>query len=197
MKNKKTAKTTIVVAMLLAVSLYFIAGTYARYTSEYKGGAAVDVAKWNVALKNGEDEKSEKLALKLEPTENSLVVNGKIAPSMTATGKVVVDLTDTEVAVEIAALIAEKDYKDIFGGAKAELTVKVNGTTADLTTEDWKTINLPNNAKFTENNGQVEVEVSLKWVNAEANNTNDTTTGATGGTLTIPVTLKVRQKISQ
>ena len=48
--NKKTVKTIMVALILMVLAIYFIAGTYAKYTTDFSGKTSIGVAKWNVKL---------------------------------------------------------------------------------------------------------------------------------------------------
>lgn len=189
--TKRTAKLIIAVLMILAVCLYFIAGTYARYTSSITGNAKVDVAKWAVAFKNGQTKLENNFDLTFTVDKNDNVVSNKIAPETTATAKITVDLTGTEVAVAYNAKVTDTSLTNFFGASKDDVTVtttaKVNGT-EDTTGK----IALPEGG-FTSENGQVEITVKLTWKNNDDHNESDTTAGTTAGTLTLPVELTVSQ----
>lgn len=189
--TKRTAKLIIAVLMILAVCLYFIAGTYARYTSSITGNAKVDVAKWAVAFKNGDATLANKFDLTFTVDKNDNVVSNKIAPATTATATITVDLDGTEVAVKYAAEVTETDLATFFGDSASD--VKVTTTAKVNKTEDTTgKIALPTGG-FTSENGKVEITVKLTWTNNEAHNVSDTTVGTTAGTLTLPVTLTVSQ----
>ena len=196
--NKKTVMSIIAVAMLLTVSLYFIGGTYARYIDTFTGNASVTIAKWNVALTDGGEPVSSTIDLTLEPEKTSNVVSGKIAPSITASGELELNLENTEVAVDVIAGVEEAQLADIFGGADAEVKVTIDGEdyTGGLS-GTGKTISLVSDSAFTESNGKKTIKISIKWVNDDGNNSTDTAKGkaATGTPITIPVTVKVQQHI--
>lgn len=194
--TKKTVKSLIAVLMLLTVCLYFISGTYARYTSTAAGTAKVDVAKWAVAFTDGTDPLTEDFELTFKVAANPNVVSNKIAPATTATATVVVDLDGTEVAVDYDALVDETDLATVFGASAANVevttTAKVNGT------EDTSgTIALIGDTAFTDQNGKVEITITLTWddTNTPETNAADTTVGMAGGTLTLPVTVTLEQHV--
>lgn len=191
--TKKTVKSLIAVLMLLTVCLYFISGTYARYASELTGNASVSVAKWAVAFTDGTNALQNNFALTFTVDENPNVVPNKIAPATSATAKVVVDLTGTEVAVDYNAVVTQDALATVFGASadKVKVTAKVNGN-ADTT---QGTIALVNNQAFTADNGKVELIITLTWENDEAFNVSDTLVGENGGTLTLPVTVTLQQHI--
>lgn len=194
--TKRTVKTIIAVLIILAICLYFISGTYARYTTSVGAKAEASVAKWAVSLKDGDADITEGKILKFTVQENNNVVAGKIAPSVTAVSTVEVDLTGTEVAVDFEAIVDDKAIANIFGESASSVsaTTAVTGGSVSGTTS---TLALPNGQKFTANNGKVTLKITLTWENVEAKNGSDTTVGIAAKTLQIPVTLNVQQHIGQ
>lgn len=192
--TKNKVKLIMVVLMLMVVCLYFVSGTYARYASEITGNAAVTVAKWDVDFSDGTNALENDFDLTFTVNENANVVSGKIAPSTTATATIEVDLTGTEVAVDYVASITEDALETLFDDSADSVTVtttaKVNGV------EDTSgTVNLVGDKAFEADNGKVEITITLTWANDDANNVSDTTVGAAGGTLTLPVTVSLTQHI--
>lgn len=213
--NKKSVKTVMVVAMLVAVSFYFIGGTYARYTESFDGSASIDVAKWAVKLteaEGGEETTLENLEFEVQANPN--VVSGKIAPDVTAVAKAQIDLTGTEVAVDV---IAEADDTELQSkitalGANPEdidvtATVKstgevITGIQGEGSEASPFVIPLQSNAAFTGENGKLDIEITIKWTDADgAHDTADTAAGEKAATsegtkLEVPFTLTVRQHLA-
>ena len=122
---------------------------------------------------------------------NANVVPGKIAPAVTAVAKIELDLTGTEVAVDFNAEVGDLTPTNLPSSDKISLTSAVDGGTPGTS----QTIPLVNNAAFTTENGKKIVTLTLTWTNDDNNNADDTSTGITGGTLTVPVTMTVQQHI--
>ena len=200
--KKKTVGSVMVVAMLFAISLFFIGGTYARYASDFSGTASVGIAKWAVALKDGG---TESLDLDLTVAASENVVENKIAPGVTATGQVELNLNGTEVAVEIEALkgdLTEKLTSLGFVTNPDDITVDVKlekNPKSQMNIQE-NVIALPNNEAFGEND-TVTVKVEVKWINAEETSHDEehTTVGTdhSGEQLEVPITLKVQQHIGE
>ena len=95
--TKNKVKITMAILMLITACLYFVSGTYARYADGITGNAQVSVANWKVAFSDGTNAIEDNFDLTFTVQENPNVVSGKIAPSTTATAKIEVDLTGTEV----------------------------------------------------------------------------------------------------
>lgn len=88
MKKSNKKIMVIVLMLLLAICLYYVAGTYAKYTATATANSTLDVAKW--AVKIGEvDLASGAKDFKSELTlvsSNTKVKTGKIAPGTEASG---------------------------------------------------------------------------------------------------------------
>ncbi len=207
--KKKTVVSVMVVAMLFAVSLFFVGGTYARYADKFTGTGSVEIAKWAVKLAEGSEGKN--MTLKLTPdAAPEYVVNDKIAPSYSASAKAEINLNGTEVAVGV---IAEADKEQLAQKLtalgfvahsddiqlKLEVKGKDGGATVEPggagTSENPYVIKLTDGAAFGEED-VIEVTIKVTWDNAEdANNEEHTSVGTKGGTLEIPVNVHVFQYI--
>lgn len=188
--TKNTRKLIIATLMLLVVCLYFVSGTYARYTESITGDAKVSTATWAVTFKDGTTPLTNISNLTFTVQNNTNVVPGKIAPSVTAKATINVDLTGTEVAVDYTATIDKTALATFFGDSANNVTVTVNGS--DSATG---TINLINNKAFTSANGVVPIEISITWADTNTETTNAADKKAAGKDLTLPVTLTIQQHI--
>ena len=185
--TKTTRKLIVFMIMAILVSLYFVSGTYARYTSSVTANAKVSTANWNVAFKQGNAAVTKDTVLTFEVQENTNVVNGKIAPGTTATATINLDLTGTEVAVDYTASIDAKALKDSLGD---NVKVTVNNSESATGTVG---INDDGTALVDES---VEILISITWEDKNTESANATDTGAANQTnLTLPVTLTVEQHI--
>ena len=192
--TKNKVKIAMAILMFMACCLYFISGTYARYADEITGNAQVSVANWKVAFTDGTNALQDNFNLVFTVQENPNVVSGKIAPSTTATAKIQVDLTGTEVAVDYNATINEDALATVFGASAAQVDVTTVAKVAGQT-DTTGTVNLVGDRAFTDGNGKVEITITLTWENDDTKNTSDTLVGVAGGTLTLPVTVTLQQHI--
>ena len=203
--NKKTVKSMMIVLMLLVVALYFIAGTYARYTSTASGTAEVQVAKWAVKI-NDDDATTESATFDLEFTEvaNNNVVNGKIAPASQLYAEFKIDPTGSEVAMDYSftlGTITASAGQEVPETLKVSKVVPVNGgvegTALTATDGAYKgTIELASETAALSANEAVTVRVYVEWDNAnDANNTTDTKIGIAAPTLTMKVNATASQHI--
>ena len=191
MKKKRVLAVLVALLLVVGAGVY----TYARYTFSRIGSGNVDVATWAVALKQGGSTVSDGFALNLTLANNNNVVNGKIAPDRSATATLVLDLTGTEVATDY-----EVDLSTVTGLPDG---MSITGVTADgvalteTSTGSGKyagsvALNADKDAIA---DNEVELVITATWVNDENNNANDTTYGTAAGTLSIPVTVTVKQHI--
>ena len=199
--NKKTVKTLMLVLILIAIAVYFITGTYARYATKFTGNATAQVAKWAVKLSNDDEGTKTTIEnLTFKVADNTNVVKDKIAPGTIAVAEVEIDLTGTEVAVDISAEILKNDLEDVFGESSKNvtLTADIDGTTESSGSTVTKKIDLPNNKAFDASNGKKKLKLILYWDNKhDTSNDSDTNAGKNAKELKIPVTLTVQQHIDE
>ena len=188
MKKKKVLAILVVLLILIGTGVY----SYARYVYTKSGSGSKNVATWAVTLKQGGNPVTDDFNLALSLSANDNVVNGKIAPSRSATATLVLDLTGTEVATDV-----EVDLSSVTGLPNG---MSITGVTANgnAMTEDsgvYTTMIALNAGKTAISTNTVTLVITAEWANNESNNANDTTYGSTHGTLTIPVTVTAKQHI--
>ena len=97
--KKKNKKSIVVVALLLMVgiSTYFVAGTYAKYTDEVSGTGTAEVAKWAFT----DDNNQVTLNIDYDGTyDKTTLVNKKLAPGTQGFFKVKISNATSEVGVD-------------------------------------------------------------------------------------------------
>lgn len=98
--NKK--RIIAISAIITTIILSFLTGsTFAKYLTEYKTTASLQIARWSVSedfLVNGVSKKSENINLATTYNPETLV-NGKIAPGTSGTFGVQIDATGTETGI--------------------------------------------------------------------------------------------------
>ena len=195
MRKNKVLKLFIAL-LLLAVAVFFIAGTYSRYSTTGNGNAKVDVAKWAVTIKNGDkDLVSSTQNINFVVADNDYVVSNKIAPATKATADIDVDFTGTEVATDIIATLGTTS--NVPDGAV--LTITVDGNDYDYTVAGNKaTFALPSGAAFDSTNGVKRVTLTLTWENSDtaARIASDTAAGEAAKTVEVPITITAQQHIT-
>lgn len=188
-ERRSKTKRGVLVALLLLCFLAIIGSTYAKYTSENSVSASVDIAKWAVKLNNeditGTTEKT--INVNFTVAASDYVAANKIAPSVTATGKIELDLTGTEVGVDVTA-VPDISKLSFASADKISTTAKIG----DKSTAD---ASKPVEIKVSEI-GKKDIDLTVTWTNDETNNADDTASGVAGGTITIPVKVTVSQHIA-
>lgn len=196
--NKKTIKSIMVVLILMVIALYFVSGTYARYTSEFSADATFQVAKWQVKVGDtaADDETSKTFTPTFTYNETEYVANDRIAPSRSASADIEIDLTGTEVAVDVLASVDTSELATSLGTSKITTTATIDDT--DVTTAQGTTIALPEKQAFTSSNGKKTLKVTVTWDNDSDNHSSDDTkNGIAAGNIEIPVTVTLKQHIQE
>lgn len=218
MRKSSTRKIIIALLMLLTICLYFISGTYARYTWKGEATSTVTVAKWQVGLGEGQTQTIE-APIALTVADNNDVVDGKIAPSYKATGEIEINPEGSEVAIDYTVKIDVSEIRDADNGIALNITdILINGTSvkADIVDTDGVfsydgTIALTDQTKaLTRADNKVMVTFEATWEddgetmdaleNAGYGENQDTQAGIKTGadlTLTLPVTVLMQQHIEE
>lgn len=186
--KKKTLAVLIALLLVAGAGIY----TYAKYTSSFTGTGTAEVAKWAVSLKQGNTEVDETFNLTLTPEENSNVVGNKMAPGRTATAQLILDLTGTEVTTDYEIDLTQATGLPE-GMTISEVKATVEGEEQTLTKEGSKysgTVALENGQAI---NKAITIDITVEWTST--NDSSDTTTGETAGTISIPVTVTASQHI--
>lgn len=105
MKGKKniTMYLSIVLLLLVGVSVRYVAGTYAKYTSQVSGSGTISVAKWAFPTDNA----SSSITLSLSPNPDvTSLVNDKIAPGTSGTFDLVLSNATSDVGVAFTVSFA-------------------------------------------------------------------------------------------
>ena len=196
-KSRKTqAKKGTLVVLIVFALVAVIGGTYARYTASSSSNAQLQVAKWAVAFKTNSAPISESNKLTFTVNSNNYVAANRIAPSNSATANAVIDLTGTEVGVDMVVTADTASIATTLGIDASRITTSltVNGETKTPGST-------PTTLTYAQvdglTNGQVPVVVTVTWAedNSTANNTADTAAGAEFATIDVPVTLTVTQHV--
>lgn len=188
-KNKKSAvAASMVSGLVLVASLAFVGGgTYARYVETANGNGSAQVAKWAVNVTNVNESETGEFNLEFNAENNADIVAGKIAPGVTATGYVDIDLTGTEVSVEIDCKLG--DSQGVPAPVEVTVGAPVPADGASNMTVDGNVVKVNGGAM----KGTVRVPITLTWDSTDDDA--DTAAGATASDMTVPVTLQVRQHI--
>lgn len=207
MRNSKklsTRKMVIFMLMLLVLTVYFVSGTYARYTWKGEAEGTLAVAKWQVGL-GTEQATTTDINFTINGDKN--VVANKIAPSYTASAELVLNPDGSEVAVDYELVVDETKLADL--GVNFEITKATVGATELTANAEGNyvgTIELKDRAALTEAES-VTVKFEATWTddgttakdltgNAYGNNV-DTVAGTTKTEVSVPVTVYMSQHIGE
>jgi len=193
--------------VLCLITMSLTAGTLAKYVSEASGNAKAQVAKWNIAFKNGDGTKTftDTIELYLSDTAKSandkkLVAADRIAPETSGSLGFQVDGTGTEVAYTYTV---EFDLSSLNGMPLAFYdNADCSGDKLDASaTENKITMSGTILADGTAQDGATGTEtIYWKWdstdIGTGSDDERDTALGKAGQTFTIPVTIKAEQKVS-
>lgn len=204
--TKKSVKTMMIVLAFLAIGLYFVAGTYARYTAAASGTGTVQVAKW--AVKIGEKDATQEnttFDLSFNKVENENVVNGYIAPGSQLYADFKIDPTGSQVAIDysfsLGNITASEGTVPTTVKVLKVVPVKDNVEQAELSPDTGGKytgkISLPSKDKALTADEAVTIRVYLEWENTNTAETDkvDTLTGVSAPTLTMTVNATATQSI--
>lgn len=104
MKKKNIVFATLLLGVVLTASV--VGKTYSRYVTTDSGTGTATVAKWHAAITGFTGATGSK-TITLTPVANTYVASGVIAPDSDAAGILTVDLTGTQVAVDLMASLGE------------------------------------------------------------------------------------------
>ena len=191
-RRSEVKKGTVIAIIVLAI-IAIVGGTYARYSATSYPNASLTIAKWSVAFKTNGAPISETNKVTFTVDSNSNIAANRIAPGYSAVGNAQIDLTGTEVSVDLKVSVDPDDVAAAFGDDVAErinVQLKVNG---ELANSDTATVNYSSIAS----NPVTNIQVVITWddANSTMSNAADTVLGAAGATKTIPVTLTATQHV--
>lgn len=122
MKKSKANNFVILVSLLTIITLILVAGTYAKYTEGVNTSGTAIVAKWSVAIKNGNQQMTDSTKVKLtDTTLNGKVKADHIAPGTDGAFGFTIDASGSEVAVDYVIEISN------LIGAPKNFVIKYNG----------------------------------------------------------------------
>jgi len=206
--SKKTVRNMMVILMLLTVGLYFISGTYARYTSTASGEGTAQVAKWAVKLNEKDMTITENtFPITFTQVENANVVNNYIAPASKLYADFIIDPAGSQVAMDyeftLGEITAESGTVPTTLKVEKVVTVTTSGQT-ETETEIVKTgekyigtIDLASKDAALTNAEAVKVRVYIVWedLNTPEANETDTAVGISAPQLTMEVTATATQDV--
>lgn len=177
MKNHKKSILTFALLFVVGISMYLIAGTYAKYTSEITANGTVSVAKWAFE----DDNKITALDIELtETVDASTLVADKIAPG--TSGSFIIKLTNenTEVGVDFEIAFTDVTNKPTY--------LKFYSDDSFSTEIDPTSDTITGQLEAKDADG-LEVPIYWQWAYESGADTTDTTEGKAAKDLTIGLTI--------
>lgn len=176
MKGKKniTMYLSIVLLLLVGVSIRYVAGTYAKYTSTVSASGTATVAKWAFDTDNS----STTVALDLTTViDETSLVDEKIAPGTAGNFNIELSNENSEVGVSFTVSFGTAS------GIPSNLVLTYGGNSFDPSTgtitgtiAQGETITLP-------------IAFSWPYYTSAADDTEDTTDGSAAGTMTLTASI--------
>ena len=199
--RKSNAKKWTLIALILLTIIAIIASTYARYTNTATGNASIDLAKWSVKIDDRQMSSiSGALPVPLTYTANANVSANKLAPGGTATFTLVIDPTDSEVAIDytiaLGAITGLTNASSAIALTSATYTVEGGSAQNATISSGASTISFTEALADVEAGRTVTVVGTITWDNAtDANSAADTENGLNYPTPTASVTITAQQHI--
>ncbi len=194
--NLKRIIYIVCIILLIIVASNYIGKTYSQYQKTSTSRGDTQIAKWSVTLKDGSQELEKKFNMTFvsETNNNVNVAQDKIAPGNSVKATLILDLTNTEVAVDYNIIVDTKELENQIGTSNISLTMlNENSETIEFGKDNY--IPLVNSEKFTETNGVFTFNFYLSWDNDDSNNSSDTNVALNYNELTLPVNVKIKQHI--
>lgn len=183
------------ILLLIIVGLNYIKGTYSQFKTNSSGSGDTQIAKWAVALKDGEAELENRFDVTFVSTTNNEgnVASNRLAPGTSGHSILILDLTNTEVSVDYNITVDTRVLENQIGSSNITLTMSDgNNKTIDFGRDVY--IPLVNQEKFTSENGIFTFNFYLTWNNdSDSNNLSDTNVALNFEDLTLPVYVKIKQ----
>lgn len=107
--NNLSKKIIAGAALAIIGASAFLGITYSKYTNKITGNGETEIAKWNFKVNQATEEFA---TIKLAETyDKSTLLNGKIAPGTSGSFDLVIDATDSEVAVKYVVDFLNEENK--------------------------------------------------------------------------------------
>ena len=199
MKKKLLYKILLIIILIIAVfMLYKLISSYAVFYSEAIGTLEVNQATWRIEV-NGDniatgEDIAEFIVDNIEYTSTDKVLEGNIAPGASALFNIVIDPSDTDVAIRYDITIDETEISD--ENVVVSSVEETNGVTLIRTGEYTYTGTM--SLAEVQSNTTVDVQVNIVWENNEENNEQDTIIGtAANPIIEIPTIVRVSQYLGE
>lgn len=185
------------IVLLIIVGVNYIGETYSQFKTDGSSRGDAQIAKWMVALKDGETELENKFDVTFVSTSNNegKVALNRLAPGTSGQATLVLDLTNTEVSVDYNITVDTRVLEKQIGSSNITLTM-LDGNNQAIEFGKYVYVPLVNKEKFTDSNGIFKFNFYLTWNNdSDSNDLSDTNIALNFENLTLPVSVKIKQHI--
>lgn len=185
------------IVLLIIVGANYIGETYSQFKTDASSRGDAQIAKWMVALKDGEVELENRFDVTFVSTSNNegKVASNRLAPGTAGQATLILDLTNTEVSVDYNITVDKRVLENQIGSSNITLTMLDSNNQIINFGKDVY-IPLVNKEKFTNENGIFTFNFYLTWDNdSDSNNSSDTNIALNFDNLTLPVSVKIKQHI--
>lgn len=195
--NFKRTIYIVSILLLIVIGAKSIEESYSQYRTNRGGIGDASIAKWAVALKDGEKALNKEFDVQFSSVNDNdgNVASDRFAPGTSGQATLILDLTGTEVSVDYNITIDTRVLENQIGTSKINLTISdENGQSIAFGKDVY--IPLENKEKFAKENGIYEIKFFLDWDNdSDENNEDDTKIVFNYDELILPINIKVKQHI--
>ena len=201
-ESSNRRKSGILVSLLLLLVVVIGGYTYSRYMSSGTAKSEAQIAKWSVKIGANDLETyttEQPLDADLTLVANEFVDDNVIAPGRSGTFDVVIDPTDSQVAIDYIIKVTDvegttNDNIKVTGAKYWIGDITGEGTAASVIGDTGATI--PEGLEDVKAGKKVTVRVTIEWENDDTNNTVDTTDGKTAGKVSVKTSIQAQQHIA-
>lgn len=191
-ENKYKIIIILILIILICVSSKLI--TSARYVSENLGGSGeVNIAKWSIKLIDGSTQHSATQGVNFIVDDDSNVLNGHIAPGISARAEVILDPTGSQVPIDYTVSIDTSNSN--IPGLVIESITAVIGSNNQVVSHNTNSYSGSLTLDQVESNTIISFKIVATWENNDKNDEIDTLIGKNGQTITMPITITAQQHI--
>lgn len=192
MVNKVKVILWLSAIIAVAFTCFLLRDTLGLFENNNEGQTDVDLAKWVIKLNNEMISSGSRQTLNVSDfsyTENENVREGKIAPGVDAYVDLVLDATESDVAVRYDIFF---DLSEFYCSSNLSVSVsEIGGSSSVLSS--FNTYSGVISLDKINNDETVTLRAYLRWDLNDANNDLDSSYGTSGRDLVIPVTVTASQ----
>lgn len=169
-------KITILITLLaIALCLFFIQNTYAKYITSTNEEANMSIARWRILVNNRDIREGTPSNATITPTfiNNDNIADGIIAPTSEGYFDLIIDASEADVSFNYKIEISVNENSSVSDLIATKYSIN-NGSPISLTRDNQK---IENNVIYPNNQNLINIRVYIMWddsENASMNNKADT-----------------------